>query len=76
MTKKKHTPYIEITKYTDVKERHVLVATLWKGDDYWPGLEYTVSKVKSNTMANTKNGFLDRIRSWGLALGLEVEENF
>ena len=76
MSEKKYTPYIEITKHTDIDGKQVLVATIHKRDDFWTGMEYKKVKTKSTIHFNTEAGYLARVRSWGEALGIEVEENY
>ncbi len=68
-------PYIEVTKLRDINNRAVFSACLHIKGDLAEFLTYD-STHNMQVAFDNENQFLERVREFGRALNVEVEENF
>lgn len=70
-------PYIEIVRYKS-DGTYIYVATphleIGGKNDFWTPLEYRVGSGINKF--NTLKQYLNRVRAYGIAWGIEVEENY
>lgn len=69
------TPYIEVTMQRNIEGRATLIAAMYMDNDAVTFLIHDDPHNMKTTFDN-KNQFLERVRRWGKALDIEVEENF
>ena len=73
---KTYRPYIEITRKRDSDSRYVYSAFIHIKGDHWAALEHTDLKSSASNFFQTDRGFINRVRRFADALGIELEESF